>query len=402
MKKLIGIKLLLILILFSACQNLDKTKEKSSQSKTALKYTCSMHPQVIVDHPGNCPICNMELVPVKHQQNSTGLDLSKEQILLGNIKTMKVGISNLSAQQWINASLTFDAEKTATLTSKFPGRIDRLYFKETGVEVVKGQALYRIYSEELLSLEEDYLLNLKQSETFPHDKIYQKLTKSAAQKLILYGLSPVQIKALEKGEFNKAYITVYAPQSGLISAINISEGQYVMEGSPILTLENLNQLWLEADIYPSENNRVSLGKNIVVRVNGFENETIKTQINFINPQYSGESQILKFRASIPNPSLKFQPGMQASVSLNYQNHQNVLTLPINAVMREENGAMVWVKTNQGHFEMRNVILGAENDQAVVIENGIKKGDEVVVNGAYLLTSEYTLKKGSNSMAGMNM
>lgn len=361
-----------------------------------------MHPQIIEDQPGNCPICNMELVPVKAQQKNTGLDLSEEQVLLGNIQTIKVGDGNFENQQWINASLSFDAEKTDIISSKFAGRIDQLYFKETGVKVSKGQALYRIYSEELLSLEQDYLLNLKQSEAFPRDLIYQKLTKAAAQKLILYGLSAPQIKALEKSKFNEAYITVYAPESGLISEINISEGQYVMEGTPILKIENLNQLWLGADIYPSETDEVKVGKSIQVQVNGFENEPIKTKIDFINPQYSGESQILKVRATILNPSLKFQPGMQASVSLDYQKHQNAITIPTNAVLREENGTMVWVKTKKGHYEMRMVKLGAENEQSVVIEKGLKNGDEVVISGAYLLSSEYTLKKGSDSMAGMDM
>lgn len=398
MKRLIYITFLALMMICTACQQ----QKSSKTAKVTVKYTCPMHPQIIEGQPGNCPICNMELVPVKAQQKNSGLDLSDEQVLLGNIKTVKVGNGNFENQQWINASLSFDAEKTAVISSKFPGRIDQLYFKETGVKVSKGQALYRIYCEELLSLEKDYLLNLKQSEAFPQDLIYQKLTKSAAQKLILYGLSAQQIKALEKGKFNEAYVTVYVPQTGLISEINVSEGQYVMEGTPIFKIENLDQLWLEADIYPSETDEVNVGKNILVKVNGFENESLKTKIDFINPQYSGESQILKVRATIPNPSFKFQPGMQASVSLVDQKHQSVITIPTNAVLREENGAMVWVKTKKGHYEMWMVKLGGENEQSVVIEDGIKNGDEVVISGAYLLSSEYTLKKGSDSMAGMNM
>jgi Cu(I)/Ag(I) efflux system membrane fusion protein len=400
MKTLKYMIFLFLTVGFVSCRNQDK-KEKTT-THASLHYTCPMHPQIMEDKPGNCPICNMDLVPVKTQKMDMGLTLNDTQIQLGNIRTLKIGAQNFSDSKLLNAVLVPNPENTQVISSKFAGRVDQLYEQETGVKVNKGQALFRIYSEELLSLQKDYLLNIKQSEAFPKETIYQKLVKAAAQKLSLYGYSSHQIAQLGKSGGMDAHITVYAPEGGLITEVNLTEGQYVMEGSPLFKIENLNQLWVEADLYPSERKDAQLGKKISVRVNGFENEPIESRISFINPQLNGNSQILKVRAEISNPKQQFQPGMQASISFPYQGGDEVISIPNDAVMREENGDIVWVKTNKGHYEFRMVTLGAENENSVVVTKGLKNGDEIVISGAYLLSSEYTLKKGSDFMAGMNM
>lgn len=387
--------MLLFLGSIFACSNDKKTASTSNED---LKYTCSMHPQIIEDKMGKCPICAMNLVKVSQQQNSKGLSLMENQIKLANIKTIKIGENGFEDKKLINARLVNNPLNTQIISSKFSGRVDRLYFQESGVRVTKGQALYKIYSEELLTLQKDYILNLKQQKAFPQEKIYQNLLTAAKNKLSLYGYSNQQINALASKNQTNPYIMVYAPISGVITELNINEGQYVNEGSTVFKLENFDSIWVEADLYSSEIGEIKVGQAIEILVAGFENQPINTEVEFVSPQLNDNSQILTIRTSIKNPNNNFQVGMQANISFAYFSKNNGLTLPNDAVLRDESGSHVWIKTNKSDFEYRMVEILSENDKSILIKSGINKGEEVVTSGAYLLSSEYFLKKGG----GMTM
>jgi len=395
MKAIKYIVMLLFLGSIFACSNDKKTASTSNED---LKYTCSMHPQIIEDKMGKCPICAMNLVKVSQQQNSKGLSLMENQIKLANIKTIKIGENGFEDKKLINARLVNNPLNTQIISSKFSGRVDRLYFQESGVRVTKGQALYKIYSEELLTLQKDYILNLKQQKAFPQEKIYQNLLTAAKNKLSLYGYSNQQINALASKNQTNPYIMVYAPISGVITELNINEGQYVNEGSTVFKLENFDSIWVEADLYSSEIGEIKVGQAIEILVAGFENQPINTEVEFVSPQLNDNSQILTIRTSIKNPNNNFQVGMQANISFAYFSKNNGLTLPNDAVLRDESGSHVWIKTNKSDFEYRMVEILSENDKSILIKSGINKGEEVVTSGAYLLSSEYFLKKGG----GMTM
>jgi len=395
MKAIKYIVMLLFLGSIFACSNDKKTASTSNED---LKYTCSMHPQIIEDKMGKCPICTMNLVKVSQQQNSKGLSLMENQIKLANIKTIKIGENGFEDKKLINARLVNNPLNTQIISSKFSGRVDRLYFQESGVRVTKGQALYKIYSEELLTLQKDYILNLKQQKAFPQEKIYQNLLTAAKNKLSLYGYSNQQINALASKNQTNPYIMVYAPISGVITELNINEGQYVNEGSTVFKLENFDSIWVEADLYSSEIGEIKVGQAIEILVAGFENQPINSEVEFVSPQLNDNSQILTIRTSIKNPNNNFQVGMQANISFAYFSKNNGLTLPNDAVLRDESGSHVWIKTNKSDFEYRMVEILSENDKSILIKSGINKGEEVVTSGAYLLSSEYFLKKGG----GMTM
>ncbi len=403
MKKLKNLRLLIfflgLVLAFSSCSSGD---HKSKQTASETKYTCPMHPQIVENHPGSCPICNMDLVKISAQKKQSGLTLSENQIVLANVKTIAIGVGNFNDSKLLNARLVINPNNTQVVSSKFGGRVDRLYFKEAGQKISKGQALFQIYSEDLLALQKDYLLNLKQQNTFPNEGIYKKLTEAAKNKLSLYGYSLQQIKQLISGNQTNPYINVYAPSSGLITEISVAEGQYVTEGMSLLTIENLDNLWLEADIYPSEIGNIKVGTPIKIEVSGFSNEPIQSKIDFINPQLNAGSQILTIRANIPNTKENFQPGMQAEVKFPSVSQNSIISVPSNAVIRDEKGNYVWIKTGKDKFDMRMIQIGDESDETTVIKSGIKIGENVVISGAYLLTSEFILKKGGNIMSGMNM
>lgn len=393
---LLGTMILAPSLLLTSCRNGKKTAVE------AQKYTCPMHPQIIKDAPGNCPICGMELVPVNSTAgNKEELMLSERQIQLANITTMEIATGNFNTSKVLNARLVTDPELSEVISSRYAGRIEKLFVKEAGRQISTGQPLFQIYSEELQTLQQDYLLQIRQTEAFPQEKIYITLREAAKNKLRLYGYSNSQIERIGQTNKTSPYITVNATASGIINEINVTEGQYVTEGSPILRLENFSQLWVEADVYPSEANTVKMGTPVKIIVNGFPDLTQTARINFISPQIDPATQILKVRAPVKNNG-EFQSGMQATVLLPSANINNAISLPIDAVIRDGKGAQVWVKTGKNTFASRMVTTGQEDANQIIITSGLENVKEVVVSGAYLLSSEYILKKGADPMAGHDM
>ena len=381
-------------LLITACSN-DK-KAASTQ-----KYTCPMHPQVIKDAPGSCPVCGMDLVPVSSGSNKNELILMDSQVQLANITTLHIAASNFGTSKVLNARLLTNPEFTEVISSRYAGRIERLFVKEAGRQVSKGQPLFQIYSEELQTLQQDYLLQTKQVAAFPGESIYITLREAAKNKLRLFGYSDSQIAALLRGNKASPYVTINAAASGIVSEVSVSEGQYVSEGSSILRLENFDQLWVEADVYPAEANSISVGTPVKVSVSGFPEFEQTVKINFISPQIDPSSQILKVRAPIQSKG-KLQSGMQATVLLSTAKINNAVALPLAAVIRDGKGAHVWIKTGKNTFSPRMVTTGQEDADQIIITSGLEEVKEVVVSGAYLLSSEYILKKGSDPMAGHDM
>lgn len=389
----ISIALLAPALLLSAC-NTKKTADKGAQT-----YTCPMHPQIVQQGPGACPICGMDLVPVNATGKGNELMLDKNQIALANITTITAGAGDLGNFKRLNGKLAVNPQRTVYISSRVPGRIEQLYVKETGVPVRKGQPLYRIYSEQLASLQQEYLLAAAQSAAFPDNARFQQIATAARQKLRLYDVSDHTLDQIKQTKKTDPYITYTASANGVVAALQADEGQYVTEGSPILQLEDYDALWVEADVYPAELNQVSVGKKVKVAVNGWEDQQVDMQVEFITPALQTGTQLAQVRGTIANKQQQWQPGMQANIYLPAGERTNVITLPVNAVIRDEKGAHVWLKRGRDRFVPRMVKTGSENADQVEIKEGVKAGDLVVVTGAYLLYSEFVLKKGANPMAG---
>lgn len=386
---IIGFVVLFMGILQNACK--DTENDKHAEETT---YTCPMHPQIISNEPGACPICGMDLVPVNAAGGKNELMLSDSQVQLANIKTIPISSSGFSTSKVLNGRLIVNPERAATVSSRYSGRVERLFIRETGIKISKGQALFQIYSEQIQTLQQDYLLQLKQVAAFPNEKIYSSMRDAAKNKLRLFGMSESQIKSLEKASKTSPLLTVFSSESGTVTELNISEGRYVAEGTQVLKVENFDQLWLEMDVYPSEIANVKIGTKVKALINGMEEQTLV--IDFISPQIDPATQVLKVRAPIKNTG-SLQAGMQVSVLLPVSEIKDAMSLPMDAVVRDERGSHVWVKVSDNTFSPRIVQTGAENADQIIILSGLDGAKEIVISGAYLLSSEYLLKKGLDPM-----
>lgn len=388
-------------VFIAACSE-EKKPEAAAAAKKLQTFTCPMHPQVIKNEMGTCPICGMDLVPFEKNSNDKALKVDEKRQALANISTIIIGESSLNGFKQLNGRLTVDPEQSSYISSRIAGRVEQLYIRETGVRVNKGQPLYQLYSEQLATLQQEYLMATAQEKQFQGDKIERQIVASAKQKLLLYGQSENQVQQLLKTQKKDPFITFYAPASGVVAELSITPGQYVSEGSPILRLEGYGKLWVEADVYPNEAKQIKAGQKVKVVMVGWEDQPQEMTIDFITPALQAGTQLSQIRGSIPNPNHQWQPGLQSNVFIPTGNKGNALTLPVDAVIRDGKGMHVWVKSGKDSFEPRLIKTGTENENQVEITAGLQNGDHVVITGAYLLYSEYILKKGKNPVEGLKI
>lgn len=367
-------------------------------------YSCSMHPQVMESKPGKCPICQMPLTAVKKSKvQEDELQLSDQQIQLGNISVDTIRSGNIGSQTVLTAVLNFDQTKTSAISSRVMGRVEQLYFKNIGDYIRKGDKLFDIYSEELNNAKQEYLLALERQKTFPNTDVidFNSLVQSARNKLTLWGMSNPQITQLELGGKASPTTTFYSTANGYITSLDVRQGDYIMEGGTVVQLVDLSTLWAEAQVYTSQFSQLQQSASAIVRIPELGDESINGRISFINPEIVPESRINLIRVSIPNKNKRLKPGMSAYVYLSGSKRSS-LTLPIDAVIRDTRGATVWIKTGNNTFKYIMVKVGEEEGNRIEIRSGLQSGDLVVITGAYLLNSEYIFKKGVNPMEGMKM
>lgn len=394
MKRFINLAVILLLLLVTACG------EKAHEHADGTAYTCPMHPQIVQDEPGTCPICFMDLVPVSQSgKNSGELMLSDNQIALGNIATKRIKFGNTNSSPILTGRLAVDETQTDVISSRAQGRIEKLYIKETGQPVKKGQPLYQLCSEQLLTLQREYLMALDQyRELGQQEPRFTSFLDAAKRKLLLFGLTEGQVNNLARSGRVDATITFLSPVSGIVTEVAAAEGMYVPEGGLLYRLANLSRLWVEAELYPQEATQVQVGDSVQVTVQGTGQNSVKSRISFVNPELRAGGQVVVVRAEIPNRNGNLIPGMQANLMLT-ESGKEALVLPADAVIRDESGTHVWVQTGKNTFKARMVKLGDESFNNVTITDGLKENEKVVTSGAYLLYSEFVLKKGADPMAG---
>lgn len=328
------------------------------------------------------------------ESESSDLMLTDTQMKLANITVSKVTQKPVGRAVTVNGRLAVNEENTQTISSRADGRIERLFIKETGEPVAKGQPLYVLYSEKLLTLQQEYLLAKEQYEALgKREPRYKSFVEAAERKLLLYGLSSRQVAAISRNTL-QPNVTFLSPASGIIANIDVSEGQYVSEGAVLYKVEDIGTLWIEAERYAHEKGMVEPGDHVRVTVTGAEPYSTDAPVIFVSPELTGGTQILRIRARFENPGNRFRPGQHVRVELRHATRE-VLAVPSDAVIRDEQGSHVYMQTASNTFRPRRVTTGVENAELVEITEGLSEGDTIAATGAYLLYAERILKNGTH-------
>jgi Cu(I)/Ag(I) efflux system membrane fusion protein len=389
------ISILLSLFIFTGCKN-----NKEVPTDPDIFYTCSMHPQVIRDKPGKCPICHMNLIAVNRKKvnASNEIELSSEQVMLGNIQTDTIKSSTQENQSVFTGTINFNEKNIHTISFLLPGRIDKLYFRNVGDYVPKGAPVYNLYSEDLNSAQQEYILLLQQRKELGNTMInFNQLMESARTKLLLWGMSQAQVKEIERTHTTHPTTIFYSNTSGYIMSLDVLEGDYAMGGQSLMKLVDVSNVWVEAQVYTSQLSQLDKSRPLVVRIPGLQQE-IPGKIEFINPEVNQQSRINLLRVSIPNPGNQLKPGMAATIIMK-GTRQNSIMLPTDAIIKSRDMAMIWLSSGKNKFKSQMVTTGIENNGMTEITAGLQAGDVVVISGAYLLNSEYLLRTGNSSMQG---
>lgn len=389
-------------LLLGACQG--KMKEATAAAaRSDTVYTCSMHPQVMQDRPGKCPICGMELIPVKRgMEMDETVVLSDQQVQLGGIRVDTVGSAAVGDRMVLSGKLVVDETRSVAVSARIGGRIERLYFKATGEYLHKGDKLYDLYSEELNNAKQEYLLALDRVDNLKGGLVdLKQLAEAARNKLLLWGMSEGQVAELARTRQVGTVTSFYSPAGGYISEIGSHEGDYLTAGTVLVRLADLSSVWVEAQVYTSHLSALDRNGKAVVRFPDLPGKEFSGRIGLVNPELDPGGRTNLVRVELANAEGLLRPGMSAEVAVT-SGERHSLTLPEGAVLHSKGAEVVWLATGHNRFRPVMVETGLEEEDRVEIRSGVKAGDVVVTEGAYLVNSEYAFKHGADAMAGMKM
>tara|TARA_R110002072_G_scaffold13418_7_gene56182 strand:+ start:7845 stop:9419 length:1575 start_codon:yes stop_codon:yes gene_type:complete len=303
---------------------------KTKAQEKAEVWSCSMHPHIQRDGPGKCPICGMDLIPVRQdkEMDMAGMDDSRQisispaQKALMRIETVSVERRFPFASLRLVGKVNYDETKIAHITSWIPGRIDELFVDYTGVSVKKGDHMLELYSPDLYSAQEELLQAIRSMRDMSKSNIgslqasAEGTVQAARDKLRLWGLTTDQIKLIEKTGESKEQVTIYAPASGVVIDKNAQTGMYVETGSRMFTIADLSSVWVQLDAYESDLQWLRYGQQVDFSTEAFPGETFKGRVAFIDPVLNTKTRTAKVRVNVDNSDQRLKPEMfvRATVS----------------------------------------------------------------------------------------
>jgi len=419
MKRSVKVVVPIVLILIAAVAGggyyLWQQKQPAAKDKAAqapVLYTCAMHPFIIKDKPGTCPICGMQLIKkvegaqaTAEEQKMLGhVSLSPTQAVMANVATVAVDFVPLAKEINATGIVQYDQAKQAKVTAWVAGRIDKLNVNTVGAYVSKGRAVAELYSPDLVAAQQEYLLARKSREQFQKSSIQaisqggEGLVASARQRLKLMGVRDEQIAGLEKAGQPNIKLPIYTPLSGIVIEKLVVEGQYVNMGDALFSIADLSNVWVEVEVYENEFSFVKMGQRVEIVSQSYPGRTFSGRVSFIYPFLDPKTRTVKVRVELGNPGLKLKPDMFVNALIKAP-LGNTLAVPASAVMDTGKRQVVWVETQPGMFEPRDVQVGARSGDKVQIMSGLNRGDKIAVSGGYLIDSESQLGGGGGGHQG---
>jgi RND family efflux transporter MFP subunit len=388
----------------------SKPVDNASASQGKTLYTCGMHPQVIQDHPGNCPICGMKLTPIRRQPAVDSPSLARDgdttiavdPVTIQNMNIQTTTVERGPLRRVIRTVGTIDYNETtlADVTTKFKGWIEKLDVDTTGQLVHRGEPLFDIYSPDLYSAEVEYLLTLNQHST--NDPGALLLRESAANKLKFYDISEAQIADLERTGTPRKTLQIVAPIDGFVIEKDVVQGQMVDGGMKLYKLADLGIVWVYAQIYEQDLPYIRLGQEAVVKIASLPDREFRGRVTYVYPNVDEKTRTARVRLEFENPGYFLKPGMFVSVQITSELEPSVLLVPDSAVLRSGEKNTVFVALPGGTFDPRIVELGPEAAHNMYqVVRGLKAGERIVTSGQFMLDSESQLREAIQKMRQAN-
>ena len=366
-----------------------KDSSRGNQEAEVQFYSCGMHPNVIQEGPGNCPICGMNLTPMGIPTGGTEetfgstvkIDPTVEQNM--GIRTAEVEKRDLTQTIRTIGRIDYNESKVAHVHTKFNGWIEKTHADITGQRVNKGQPLLDIYSPELVSAQEEYFDALKNVRSSGNDVSVgaanrsQTILGSTRRRLEYFDVSGDQIDDLERTGNVRKTLTVRSPFEGIVIEKHALDGMEVKPGMMIYTIADLSEIWVYADIYEFESPWVKEGLTANMTLSYDPGKRYRGKVQYIYPYLEEETRTIKVRLSFPNPNLKLKPGMYANVEIETSPLRNVVAVPMEAVLFSGERNLVFIVLGDGRFAPRDITVGIESgDGFYEVKEGLSEGVKV--------------------------
>ena len=348
-----------------------------------------MHPWIVEDEPGTCPICGMDLIRVP-VSSGDAVEVSPDVAQTIGLHTTRVTQQRLSRTIRTTGVFAANDQRVSVVAPKVGGWVERLYVNFEGARVTEGQALMEIYSPELVAAQEEYLLALRNRERLRDAPDALRLVEAARRRLAFVDVTEEQVQELEETGMPGRTLTVYAPATGTVTSTAVTEGQMFAAGQALMKLANLARLWLIVDIYERDLAWLSPGDSAVIHLPYDAGQTIEGTVSYLYDQVDTVSRAARARIEVANTDGRLLPGMYATVQVQARADVPLPVVPFDAVINSGERHHVMRLTAPGQYAPVEVTPGLESGELVQIVSGLEAGDEVVTRAQFLLDSEARL------------
>lgn len=383
-------------------------------AEAKVLYSCPMHPQIIQDHPGNCPLCGMKLVKLEAKPGSAAtpptsedargmaavdIDPARQQLI--GMRTAKVTRGTVGKAWRTSGKVAIDETRVRHVNVKISGFVERVFVDFVGRPVKKGEPLFSIYSPDLLAAQEEYLLALKTQARLAKAGTGMQddgdaLVSAARRKLSLWDVPEAELDRLRQTQEPTRAMTFRSPVSGVVTKKDVVDGMKLEAGAMPYEIVDLSSVWVLADVYEAELGAVKEGLAATLELKAFPNREFKGKVVFIDPVLDPKTRTVKVRLTFPNPTGELKPEMFGEVVLETARRE-ALRIPSDAVIDSGTEKVVFVALGNGKFQPRKVKVGEGDAAQLEVLAGLQEGEEVVTRANFLIDSESRLRA---SLAGL--